>query len=319
MADLAALAGVSKITVSRALSDSPLVNRETRERLQALAREHGYKLNVSARNLRLRRSYTVAVIVEMKPSSDRTMFDPYPLVLLGGISQELTAAGYSVLLTTRQGASAAAVQAADGLILLGQGPRQDAVRRFDKLGLPMVVWGAQGQADAHVVVGSDNRAGGMAVAEHFIAQGRRHPVFVGNPSHPEILERLNGFVDALAAHGIKPLLIRRDEFTLASGIDAVDSLAAREVAFDALFACSDLLAMGAIRALETLGRSVPQQVSVVGYDDMPLAASFLPPLSSVRQDWQEGGSLLARKMLALIRDEPVQSQTLPVQLVVRAT
>jgi DNA-binding LacI/PurR family transcriptional regulator len=319
MADLAALAGVSKITVSRALSDSPLVNRETRERLQALAREHGYKLNVSARNLRLRRSYTVAVIVEMKPSSDRTMFDPYPLVLLGGISQELTAAGYSVLLTTRQGASAAAVQAADGLILLGQGPRQDAVRRFDKLGLPMVVWGAQGQTDAHVVVGSDNRAGGVAVAEHFIAQGRRHPVFVGNPSHPEILERLNGFVDALAAHGIKPLLIRRDEFTLASGIDAVDSLAAREVAFDALFACSDLLAMGAIRALETLGRSVPQQVSVVGYDDMPLAASFLPPLSSVRQDWQEGGSLLARKMLAVIRDEPVQSQTLPVQLVVRAT
>jgi DNA-binding LacI/PurR family transcriptional regulator len=319
MADLATLAGVSKITVSRALSDSPLVNRETRERLQALAREHGYKLNVSARNLRLRRSYTVAVIVEMKPSSDRTMFDPYPLVLLGGISQELTAAGYSVLLTTRQGASAAAVQAADGLILLGQGPRQDAVRRFDKLGLPMVVWGAQGQGDAHVVVGSDNRAGGAAVAEHFIAQGRRHPVFVGNPSHPEILERLNGFVDALAAHGIKPLLIRRDEFTLASGIDAVDSLAAREVAFDALFACSDLLAMGAIRALGALGRSVPQQVSVVGYDDMPLAASFLPPLSSVRQDWQEGGSLLARKMLALIRDEPVQSQTLPVQLMVRAT
>ena len=319
MADLAALAGVSKITISRALSDSPLVNRETRERLQALAREHGYKLNVSARNLRLRRSYTVAVIVEMKPSSDRTMFDPYPLVLLGGISQELTAAGYSVLLTTRQGASAAAVQAADGLILLGQGPRQDAVRRFDKLGLPMVVWGAQGQADAHVVVGSDNRAGGVAVAEHFIAQGRQHPVFVGNPSHPEILERLNGFVDALAAHGIKPLLIRRDEFTLASGIDAVDSLAARGVPFDALFACSDLLAMGAIRALEALGRSVPQQVSVVGYDDMPLAASFLPPLSSVRQNWQEGGSLLARKMLALIRDEPVQSQALPVQLVVRAT
>jgi DNA-binding LacI/PurR family transcriptional regulator len=319
MADLAALAGVSKITISRALSDSPLVNRETRERLQALAREHGYKLNVSARNLRLRRSYTVAVIVEMKPSSDRTMFDPYPLVLLGGISQELTAAGYSVLLTTRQGASAAAVQAADGLILLGQGPRQDAVRRFDKLGLPMVVWGAQGQADAHVVVGSDNRAGGVAVAEHFIAQGRQHPVFVGNPSHPEILERLNGFVDALAAHGIKPLLIRRDEFTLASGIDAVDSLAARGVPFDALFACSDLLAMGAIRALEGLGRSVPQQVSVVGYDDMPLAASFLPPLSSVRQNWQEGGSLLARKMLALIRDEPVQSQALPVQLVVRAT
>lgn len=319
MADLASVAGVSKITVSRALSDSPLVNRETRERIQALAHELGYKLNVSARNLRLRRSYTVAVIVEMKPSHDRTMLDPYPLILLGGISQELTAGGYSVLLTTRQGATAAAVQAADGLILLGQGVRQDAVRRFDKLGLPMVVWGAPGERDEHIVVGSDNRQGGSAVAEHFIRMGRRNPVFVGNPNHPEIFERLNGFVDALAAHGVKPLLIRRDEFTLASGMDAIHSLVEREVAFDAVFACSDLLAMGAIRALGELGRSVPDDVSVVGYDDMPLAASFLPPLSSVRQDWQEGGTLLARKVLALIGDEPAQSEMLPVELVVRAT
>jgi len=317
MADLAKMAGVSKITVSRALSDSPLVNRETRERLQALAQERGYKLNVSARNLRLRRSHTVAVIVEMKPSHDRTMLDPYPLVLLGGISQELTAHGYSVLLTTRQGATAAAVQAADGLILLGQGSRQDAVRRFDKLGLPMVVWGAPG--DEHIVVGSDNRQGGNAVAEHFISLGRRNPVFVGNPNHPEIFERLSGFIDALAAHGIKPLLIRRDEFTLASGMDAMHSLMERGVPFDAVFACSDLLAMGAIRALNKLGRTVPGDVSVVGYDDMPLAASFLPPLSSVRQDWQEGGTLLARKVLALINDQPEQSETLPVELVVRDT
>ncbi|WP_114240467.1 LacI family DNA-binding transcriptional regulator [Dyella sp. C9] len=319
MADLAGVAGVSKITVSRALSDSPLVNQETRERIQELAHKLGYKLNVSARNLRLRRSYTVAVIVEMKPSSDRTMLDPYPLVLLGGISQELTAHGYSVLLTTRQGATAAAVQAADGLILLGQGVRQDAVRRFDKLGLPMVVWGAPGEDDEHVVVGSDNYQGGHVVADHFIRLGRRNPVFVGNPNHPEIFERLNGFVDALAAHGVKPLLIRRDEFTIASGMDAVHSLMDREVAFDAVFACSDLLAMGAIRALQELGRAVPGDVSVVGYDDMPLAASFLPPLSSVRQDWQEGGTQLARKALALINDEAATSEMLPVELVVRGT
>jgi DNA-binding LacI/PurR family transcriptional regulator len=319
MADLAELAGLSKITVSRALSDSPLVNPETRERIRTLAREHDYKLNINARNLRLRRSHTVAVIVEMKPSTDRTMFDPYPLVLLGGISQELTAAGYSVLLTTRQGATAAAVQAADGLILLGQGVHQDAVRRFDKLGLPMVVWGAFSKGDSHVVVGSDNRLGGALVADHFVALGRRHPVFIGNPSHPEIFERLNGFVDALAVHGIKPLLIRRDEFTLDSGMDAVHSLHARKVSFDAVFACSDLLAMGAIRATLELGRSVPGDVSVVGYDDMPLDASFLPPLSSVRQDWQAGGILLARKVLALIHHEPAKSETLPVSLILRST
>ncbi len=319
MADLARLAGVSKITVSRALADSPLVNPDTRERIQALARDHDYKLNISARNLRLRRSHTVAVIVEMDPSSERTMFDPYPLALLGGISQELTAAGYSVLLTTRQGASTAAVQAADGLILLGQGVHQDAVHRFDKLRLPMVVWGAHSEGDAHVVVGSDNRQGGALVAEHFIALGRSRPVFIGDPSHPEILERLSGFVDALAARGIKPLLMRRDTFTADSGMDAVRSLHARKVGFDAVFAGNDLLAMGAIRAILDLGRAVPADVSVVGYDDMPLGASFMPPLSSVRQDWQEGGTLLARKVLALIEGEPASSESLPVNLIVRST
>jgi DNA-binding LacI/PurR family transcriptional regulator len=318
MADLARLSGVSKITVSRALADSPLVNPETRSRIQALAREHNYKLNVNARNLRLRSSNTVAVIVEMKPSLQRTMFDPYPLVLLGGISQELTAAGYSVLLTTRQGASAAAVQAADGLILLGQGPNQDAVRRFDKLGLPMVVWGAS-LGDNHVTIGSDNRGGGAAVADHFHALGRRRPIFIGNPSHPEIFDRLNGFVDALAARGIKPLLLRRDAFTPESGADAVQSVHARGVGFDAIFASNDLLAMGAIRATRELGLSVPGDVSVVGYDDMPVGASFLPPLSTVRQDWQQGGILLAQKVLSLIRHETAASESLPVELVVRVT
>jgi DNA-binding LacI/PurR family transcriptional regulator len=319
MADLAELSGVSKITVSRALGDSPLVNPETRARVQALAREHGYKLNVNARNLRLRRSNTVAVIVEMKPSPHRTMFDPYPLVLLGGISQELTAAGYSVLLTTRQGATAAAVQAADGLILLGQGPNQDAVRRFDKLGMPMVVWGAPLPAGTQITIGSDNRGGGAAVAEHFFALGRTRPMFIGNPSHPEIFDRLNGFVDALAARGIKPLLLRRDAFTTESGAEAVQSLHARGVGFDAIFACNDLLAIGAIRATMELGLTVPGDVSVVGYDDMPVGASFLPPLTTVRQDWQRGGTLLARKILALIGHESATSESLPVELVVRAT
>ena len=111
-------------------------------------------------------------------------------------------------------------QAADGLILLGHGVHQAAVRRFDKLRPPMVVWGACSQSDTHVVVGSDNRLGEVLVARHFIALGRRRPVFIGNPSRPEIFECLSGFVDALAVHGIKPLLLRRDDFTLDSGMDA---------------------------------------------------------------------------------------------------
>lgn len=133
----------------------------------------------------------------------------------------------------------------------------------------------------------------------YVALGRRHPVFIGSPSHPEIFERLNGFVDALAAHGIKPPLLRRDEFTIDPHMDSVRSLQQRVVSFDAMFASSDLLAMGAVRATLELGRSITGDVSVVGYDDVLLAARFIPPLSSVRQNWQESGVVMACKVLAL--------------------
>ncbi|WP_336407588.1 LacI family DNA-binding transcriptional regulator [Tahibacter soli] len=319
MSDLAGLAGVSKITVSRALGDSPYVNAATRERVRALAAEHGYKLNISARNLRLRQSHTIAVIVEMTPSAGRPMSDPYPLELLGGITQELTTLGYSLLLTTRQGAGAPAVQAADGVILLGQGAHQDAVHLFDRLQLPMVVWGAAPTDAAHVVVGSDNRQGGSLAAERFLALARRHPVFLGDPDHPEPAERLAGFRAALAARRIEPRVARRTEWTLEAGMQTVQALIRDKIHFDAIFACNDLLAMGAVRALIEHGLRVPEDVSVIGYDDTPLAAAFIPPLSSVHQNWREGGALLARKVLALTRGEDAASETLASALVVRGT
>lgn len=319
MADLARLAGVSKITVSRALSENGIVNAKTRERVRALASAHGYKLNVSARNLRLRQSHTVAVIVEMTPSLGRPMSDPYPLELLGGIAQELATANYSVLLTTRPGAFGPAVQGADAVILLGQGAKLQAVHVFDRLRLPMVVWGAPSGGDEHIVVGSDNRAGGASAAERFVSLGRRHPVFIGDTDHPEMAERHAGFADYLKTRGIATSVVDRKPFTTESGAEAIQMLVRRKARFDAIFTCNDLQAMGAVRALVELGYRVPEDVSVVGYDDTPLGAAFIPPLSSVHQNWHEGGILLARKALALLRGEPVASETLPSRLVVRAT
>jgi DNA-binding LacI/PurR family transcriptional regulator len=319
MADLAKLAGVSKITISRALSENGIVNAGTREKVRSLAAEHGYRLNVSARNLRLRQSHTIAVIVEMTPSLNRPMSDPYPLELLGGIAQELASVNYSVLLTTRQGAFGPAVQAADAMILLGQGAKQQAVHMFDRLRLPMVVWGAPSPGDQHIVVGSDNRLGGMNVAERFVLLGRRHPVFLGNTDHPEMADRHAGFADFLKLRGITPIVVKHKPFTAESAIEAVRSLLREKTRFDAIFACNDLLAMGAIRALTELGHRVPEDVSVVGYDDTPQGAAFIPPLSSVHQNWHDGGILLARKALALVRGEPVKSETLPSRLVLRAT
>ena len=319
MADLAALAGVSKITVSRALSENGVVSAQTRERVRTIAADHGYRFNVSARNLRLRHSQTIAVIVEMTPSVNRPMSDPYPLALLGGIAQELAAVNYSVLLTTRQGAFAPAVHAADAVILLGQGAKLQAVHVFDRLRLPMVVWGAPSPGDQHIVVGSDNHSGGASVAERFVSLGRRHPVFIGDTDHPEMAERLAGFSEFLKRRGIAPVVVSCRPFTIESGAKAAQSLVRKKVRFDAIFTCSDALAMGAIRALLELGLRIPKDVSVIGYDDTPLGAAFIPPLSSVHQNWHEGGMLLARKALALFRGEKVKSETLPSSLVLRAT
>ena len=319
MADLAKVAGVSAITVSRALRDSPLVNAETRARVREVAQQYGYSFNVSARNLKLRRSMTVAVVVEMKPTVERQMSGPYPLDLLGGITQELTSTGYSVLLTSLQGGSLPNVQAADGVILLGQGAHEDAMHEVQRWGRPMVVWGAVSRHESQVVVGSDNRRGGALAAERFIALGRSRPAFLGDPAHGEFAERLEGYSAALARHGITPIAPTVTSFTVGAGADAVHALLQANPQVDALFAASDLLAIGAIRALIERGRRVPEDVSVIGYDDSPLGATYVPPLTSVHQNFIDAGVLLARKVRALIEGDEAVSETLPTHLVVRTT
>ncbi|MES2072305.1 MAG: LacI family DNA-binding transcriptional regulator [Pseudomonadota bacterium] len=318
MEDLATLAGVSTITVSRALRDSPLVTVETREKVRKIAEQQGYRLNISARNLRLRRSYSVAVVVEMTPAKDRPMSDPYPLELLGSITQELTTAGYSVVLTSKQLIDTPPVQAADGLILLGQGSHGEAVRHLQRSGLPLVVWGAPDTDPSCIVVGSDNRKGGASVAEHFLSQSRKKLVFLGDTDHAEVQERYAGFIEALGASGKSVPVLRPKAFTFEAGFESVTKLLQKKgTRLDGIFAANDLLAMGAIRAVMESGLSVPGDVSVSGYDDTPGAASFVPPITSVHQYLRDGGVLLAKKILALIHGEQVASEILPTMLVVR--
>jgi DNA-binding LacI/PurR family transcriptional regulator len=320
MEDIARLAGVSTITVSRALRDSPLVTGATRDKIRQLAAEQGYRLNLSARNLRTGRSHSVAVVVEMTPERGRPMSDPYPLELLGGITQELTASGYSAVLTSRQLLDTAPVQAADGLILLGQGSHGEAMLSLQKSGLPLVVWGAPTGLPGVVVVGSDNRKGGASAAERFLSQGRRRLLFLGDVDHAEIQQRCAGFIDALGGAGTVHIQ-RPKAFTFEAGFESVRSYLRKKQApsLDGVFAASDLLAMGAIRALTEAGLRVPEEVSVIGYDDTPGAASFVPPLTSVHQYLRDGGLLLAQKMLALIEGREAQSEMLPTNLIVRHT
>ena len=144
-------------------------------------------------------------------------------------------------------------------------------------------------------------------------------MFLGDPAHAEFAERLEGFADTLAKYGIAPFTPMVSSFTVTAGAEAVHALLKEHPQIDALFAASDLLAIGAIRALIECGRRVPEDVSVIGYDDTPLGATYVPPLSSVHQNFIDAGVLLARKIRTLIEGQPATSETLPTHLVLRAT
>jgi DNA-binding LacI/PurR family transcriptional regulator len=319
MDELAKLAGVSKITVSRALRGGFAVNKETRDRIFALAKEHGYRLNQAARNLRLDRSHTVGVIVEMSPSFDRPMSDPYPLELLGGISQTLTSRGYSLLLTTMAGKDSIAFQGAEGIILLGQGINDEAVKALQPVLAPLVVWGAPHEGADYCIVGSDNYHGGQIAAERLIDLGRRRLVFLGDTRHAEVEARFRGFSNTAKERGANIVASIPSPFTFTGGLEAAQSLVGQGVAFDGVLGSNDLLTMGFVRALIEANMTVPSQVSVIGYDDTPLAATFSPALSSVHQNWRNGGILLAQKVLQLINGESAASEVMQTSLTLRAT
>lgn len=319
MEDLADAAGVSRITISRALRDSDLVRPELRERIKLLAKKAGYRMNVSARDLRLMRRRAVAVVVDMLPSDERPLSDPYPLALLGGAAQQLAAAGYAVLLVTGERAASDEIQDSAGVILLGQGAHEDSAHHLQLLGVPLVVWGASTAAHEYVVVGSDNYSGGKSVAQHLIGIGKNHLVFLGDTMHAEIADRFEGFRNTVETSGAELTAHVPCDFTTEAGFRSTTELLESGCKFDGVFACSDLVAVGAINALLRKGLRLPNDVSVVGYDDTPVAATYSPAITTVRQNWHSGGRLLAAKLLDLLGGMQPESETLPTTLVVRAS
>lgn len=325
MADIARLAGVSVSTVSRALNGSTLINAETRQRIEALARELNYSINLGAKNLRLQRNQTIAVVIPFDIASRQHVTDPFFLAMLGSLADAITDRGYDMLLSRVDAESLdAAARLVDsgvalGVVLIGQWRHHDQLNMLAARKLPIVVWGAQLPQQLYCTVGGDNVRGGFLATEHLLAQGRRRIVFLGDPQLPEVAHRLQGYRAALAAAGVDP----RPELEVAvpwqegAARAAVSDLLDRRVSFDAVFGCSDLLAIGAMQVLRDRGVDVPREVAVVGYDDMPLAGYCEPPLTSVHQPVDEAGVQLIDALLAMLEGEAVAPRALPVALVVR--
>ncbi len=327
--DIAQLAGVSQPTVSRALRGNAAVSEQTRKRIEAIAQQLHYTVDKNASSLRRRESKTLALLLFEDPTPDDSLINPFFLSMLGSITRTCALRGYDLLISFQQLSSDWHVdyedsRKADGLILLGYGDYHDYAQRLDQLvdqRTHFVRWGSVQPGAAETVIGCDNIQGGRDVTQHLIGLGRRSIAFIGTATSgsPEFLDRYRGYADALALAGLpKSLTLQVDAIsTEADGYDATVRLLRRGEPFDALVAASDLIAIGAIRALKEAGLSVPAQVAVTGFDDISAAGMANPSLTTVAQDSRAAGEALVDTLLGLIRGEPMPSIVLPARLVVR--
>ena len=327
--DIAHLAGVSQPTVSRALRGSPMVNEETRKRILAIAEQLNYKVDKNASNLRAQETGTLALLLFEDPTSDESHINPFFLPMLGSITRTCARLGKDLLISFQQlsndwHADYADSHKADGLILLGYGDYLAYEGKLSTLlaqGTPFVRWGAVLPDQPGLSIGCDNVGGGRLAGEHLARLGRRRVAFLGDASshYPEFLERFDGCDAALREAGaaMDRALQVDAESSEESGEAAARELLARGHPFDAVFAASDLIAIGAMRALVEHGLRIPEDVAVIGFDDIPAARIATPALTTVNQDTTRAGELLVARLVALVEGDPADSERLPTSLVVR--
>jgi LacI family transcriptional regulator len=302
IADVAARAGVSKTTVSRVLNGKGELDEATAARVRQVIDEMGYVPSARAVGLARGRTQIVGVLV---PS----LTWPWMGEVLQGVVDVVETEGYGLLLFTcnrgdesmRQFASQVSAKSFDGLLVVEPEGTLDYIAGLHTRGLPVIMIDDRERRPLFPSVATTNRSGGHAAGTHLVELGRRRPLVITGPNRFGCSqERLDGFAEAYAAAGL-PLdlaLVVEGDFTLDCGRRAVKQMIDAGAAFDAVFAHNDLSAAGAMQAAREAGRRVPEDVAVVGFDDLPLAATTDPPLTSVRQPLREMGEAAARMLLA---------------------
>ncbi|KHL26314.1 LacI family transcriptional regulator [Croceibacterium mercuriale] len=320
LADIAALAGVTPATVSRALSGHAQISPATRQKVLAIAHDHGFRINQTARNLRLGRTQAIGVVIPLGHPSAQRVSDPFYTALIGLLMEGLALRGHAMLLSTGAPEDAGWLDSlalsgrVDGIIVLCQSDQDARLREVARAYRPLIVWGEA--MEGYCCVGTDNRAGGRLATEHLLAAGRRRIAYAGMTDIPELAARHAGYLAALAAAGVAPgpqiaVPLSFDPQGAQADMGAIDGT------IDSVVAASDVIAMGVIRALAGSGRTVPDDVAVIGYDDVSLAAHVMPALTTVRQDLERAATIMLDLLFRRIDGEEAASVRLPPQLVVR--
>ncbi len=325
MQELADLAGVSRATVSRALSDSSLVNPKTKEKIRKLAIKHNYKVNTAARNFRLRKTNVIAVVFMLDIKSEQHMSDPFFLEMLGGIADCLAEHDYDLYLAHAPISNilylkdSRLFQQSDGVIFIGQADQHEHLNTLANSDTPIVVWGADLPNRTYCLVGGDNSNGAFLATQHLVDSGRKKIAFFGDISLPEVSQRFEGYLKALKDNELEidKRIVVNVPFEMEHAHNAIGHLLANKVSFDAVVCSSDVMALSAITTFNEHGYSVPKNIAVVGYDNITLASYSNPPLTTISQDIRRAGRVLVESLLSIIRQEVVADTMLKSELVIR--
>jgi len=325
IADIARLAGVSKSTVSRALNDSPLIGEETKAKIRSIAKQHNFQINVPARQLSMQQSRTIAFVTHAY-HKEFSVADLFGLEIMGGISHGLVAQGYDMLVIhvdpqdTKWAHEYFDTGRVDGFILMTSSRKQSHMRALVAVGAPFITWGVPQPSQKYCSVTGDNFNGGRLASGRLISIGRQKIGFIGGPEDEmEVHHRLDGYKSALqeAGKAINSDLIEYGDFSNTSGAEAMKRLLKKSPDIDAVFVNSDLMAIAAMDAIRENEKRVPEDIAVVGYDDLSIAEYSNPPLTTIRQNVPLAGKLLAQNLIQFLETGMATNVTTPVELIVR--
>ncbi len=326
--EIARLANVSPATVSKVVNNRPYVRAETRARIERVIAETGFVPSQRARGLSQRRSSILGLLIPY--TSDQLFADPHLLEIIRGIEAEANLHDYNLLLSTAHGA----VDAASACLRLLRSDVIDGAVVVETLDVQPFTAALVGQTSPWVMIGyagaghvrsvhADDYGGALSATRHLLALGHRRLGVIGSLPRPfAVDERLRGVRDALAEVGcpFEDRLLAVGDFSIESGELAGLALLSRPERPSAIFALNDRMALGVIRAAAALGLRVPDDLSVVGFDDIALATLLSPPLTTVRQPGFAMGVAAARLLFIMLSGEtPSSPPAIPTELIIRGT
>lgn len=321
--EIAKLAGVSKTTISRVLNNKPDVNPETKNMIKQIIAKYDYQPNAFAKAINLRKSHNVGLIIPYE--ADYIFTNPFYVEVMRGVSSQVDKMGYYLLVCYPHNQNYMQIykqKRVDGFILLSPGSyHRNIIEALIEEKVPFVATAKIPSIDNMTYVDVDNYYGATLVLEHLISLGHQKIGFIGKPKLSSSQDRLSGYINMLKKYDIpynEGLVVTAETSSIKGGYKAMSEIMGKDVKPTAVFITNDLLAVGAMKAVQEKGLKIPDDISVVGFDDIPLSEYNNPPLTTVRQPAFQKG-VEATKMLIqyLEKNKALKSKELDVELIIR--